>query len=282
MFGRRVFPLLPVYHTWMVSQPFRTQSFQKDNLPCIIMSICDLGQALAMHECHYRRAHTRPTCSTRARRSRGNTIPSIVETALLPLSATKSLRADIYTAECPQLAFPIRCKNTFIGHVCAEAGKSCRSRHEMHPCMLVHQVIAGEMLQKLNAKGAEQCVCMCLYMHVGGWMLAAIRHNEGRNLYCGSLIIYSVLPTRVLSHSYFHMLSPDVITQVVQTRHALSAKCKIFSIQRARLPVCWTNMTGNNPLILNEFHEHTQSAVYFETSPHGAERSSRSLLILEN
>lgn len=172
MFGCRFFPLLPGYHTWMVSQPFRTQSFQKDNLPCIIMSICDLGQALAMHECHYRRAHTGPTCSTQARRSRGNTIPSIVESALLLLSATKSLRADIYTAECSQLAFPICCNNTFIGHVCAEAGKSCRSRQEMHPCMLVHQVIAGEMLQKLNAKGAEECVCacVCVSVYACGWM----------------------------------------------------------------------------------------------------------------
>ena len=32
-------------------------AFQKDNLSCIIMSICDLGQALVMHECLYRRTH---------------------------------------------------------------------------------------------------------------------------------------------------------------------------------------------------------------------------------
>ncbi len=38
----------------MASLPFRTQGFQKDNLSCIIMSICDLGQALVMHECIYR------------------------------------------------------------------------------------------------------------------------------------------------------------------------------------------------------------------------------------
>lgn len=41
----------------MASLPFRKQGFQKDNLPCIIMSICDLGQALVMHECHYRHTH---------------------------------------------------------------------------------------------------------------------------------------------------------------------------------------------------------------------------------
>lgn len=39
----------------MASLPFRTQGFQKDNLSCIITSICDLGQALVMHECIYRR-----------------------------------------------------------------------------------------------------------------------------------------------------------------------------------------------------------------------------------
>lgn len=40
----------------MASLPFRTQGFQKDNLSCVITSICDLGQALVMHECLYRRA----------------------------------------------------------------------------------------------------------------------------------------------------------------------------------------------------------------------------------
>ena len=37
----------------MASMPFRTHGFQKDNLSCIIMSICDLGQALVMHERFY-------------------------------------------------------------------------------------------------------------------------------------------------------------------------------------------------------------------------------------
>lgn len=40
----------------MASLPFRAQGFQKDNLSCVIMSICDLGQALVMHECIYRHA----------------------------------------------------------------------------------------------------------------------------------------------------------------------------------------------------------------------------------
>lgn len=34
----------------MTSLPFRTHGFQKDNLSSIIMSACDLGQALVMHE----------------------------------------------------------------------------------------------------------------------------------------------------------------------------------------------------------------------------------------
>lgn len=61
----------------MASLPFRTQGFQKDNLSCIITSICDLGQALVMHECIYRHPQD-PHAAHRTTVSEGDTINSIV------------------------------------------------------------------------------------------------------------------------------------------------------------------------------------------------------------
>lgn len=77
----------------MSSLPFRTQGFQKDNLSCVIMSICDLGQALVMHECIYRQTqgcmqHTGPPFQGRHNKS-------IVGYALLLLTVPKLLSADV-------------------------------------------------------------------------------------------------------------------------------------------------------------------------------------------
>lgn len=128
----------------MASLPFRTQSFQKDNLPCVIMSICDLGQALVMHECHYRQkqgwhvAH-KPTVSEETQ-----------STLLLLLRGSKLLLADIYTVERLQQSLHSPCNNMFMDMYVLRLAKAAEA-HMEHALLCVHKLVTSEMLQMLNA-----------------------------------------------------------------------------------------------------------------------------------
>lgn len=224
----------------MVSQPFRPQSFQKDNLPRIIMSICDLGQTLAVQECHY--GPDVPLQKTQS--------PLLWGVCRFPLSAARSLQTDIYTAECSRPRFPHQ--HVYGPHMCwswqkpAEADMKCIFR------MPVHQVFASEILQKLNEGGVtEVCVCLCGCLHICVWVDRCWWRwgtIARRNLYYRSLIIYSDFPLCVSSQSYFGALFPSVITQVVQTRDTLNVRT--LNIYQFCSPACLlsgANMTGNDP-----------------------------------
>lgn len=111
---------LPRYYKWMVSQPFRPQSFQKDNLPRIIMSICDLGQALTLHECHYGRAVLRRRLDVPLRKTQSPLLWACAPSRYQPLNRFKLI---FIQRSAPSQRFPtIPRNNTFKGHICAEAG----------------------------------------------------------------------------------------------------------------------------------------------------------------
>lgn len=120
-FYSRAFLFSPEYQTWMLwmaSLPFRTEGFQKDNLSCIITSICDLGQALVMHECFYRhaqdwRAAHRPTVSE-------ETQSSLLWNAALINSFQITISWCVcvqWLSERLQLSLTPHSSNTSIGHI---------------------------------------------------------------------------------------------------------------------------------------------------------------------
>lgn len=88
------------------------RALKKNNLSCIIMSICDLGQALVMHECLYRR--------TEATFSQETQSPLLWSRALL-------LWADVYVySREPRATTQASQQLCIYGPytACAESGKS--------------------------------------------------------------------------------------------------------------------------------------------------------------
>lgn len=139
--------------------PFRARSFQKANLPCIIMSICDLGQALF-------------------------NAPVLLQTMAEEQwqhALFWSLCCSYYQSlNCSQTVFPaagylpmsllIHCSDIAGGNAHETAGGD----GERQSCVLEHTLISREMLQTPSA-GGEVAPRVCVWArvhvcgHAGGW-----------------------------------------------------------------------------------------------------------------
>lgn len=104
------------------------------------MSICDLGQALVMHECHYRQKQGRHVAHK----------PTVSEETQSTLLLLLLLLADIYTAERLQQSLHSPCNNMFMDMYVLRLAKAAEA-HMKHALLCVHKLITSEMLQMLNA-----------------------------------------------------------------------------------------------------------------------------------
>lgn len=127
----------------VASLPFRTHSSQKDNLSCVIMSICDLGQALVMHERFYGQTQDRRAHAGWPLQMKHNRVYCGERSALLLLTASKLLFAD--ACACVQELSPSACGHHSSlpaaaaaarsrDNILAGSGTCSRRRHEMRPC----------------------------------------------------------------------------------------------------------------------------------------------------
>lgn len=166
----------------MASLPFRTRGFQKDNLSCIIMSVCDLGQALVMHECFYR--HTQGQhAARRTHRFAWNTARSFVESSLLLLTDSKLLLVDAYVCSCSQkrlqLSVKPRSSNTSRNPIFAESGTSCGRRHEMHSCPCAQTTKHNNYPCDASSAAYRRIVVASVYVCICVYVLWATEVEEG-------------------------------------------------------------------------------------------------------
>lgn len=156
----------------------RARSFQKANLPCIIMSICDLGQAFF---------NALVLLETLAEEERHHPLFwSLCCSSSQPLELSHTLTAGYL-----QLSLPAHCSSIAVEQLHAETGRSCWRRRAAQSCVPAHKLITSEMLQTLTAGGEvapRVCVRVCVSVFVcmcedekqsaGGMIM----HNGGRNL----------------------------------------------------------------------------------------------------
>lgn len=136
--------------TRLASLPFRAQSFQKANLPCIIMSACDLGQALF---------NALVLLETLAEEGRQNALFwSLCCSSSPPLECSPTPTAGYL-----QLSLPAHCSSSIaVGEVHAEPGRRCWRRRAAQSCVQAHKLITSETLQTLTAGEVASRVCACL------------------------------------------------------------------------------------------------------------------------
>lgn len=140
---------ITVDQTRLASLPFRAQSFQKANLPCIIMSACDLGQALF---------NALVLLETLAEEGRQNALFwSLCCSSSPPLECSPTP-----TAGDLQLSLPAHCSSIAVGEVHAEPGRRCWRRRAAQSCVQAHKLITSETLQTLTAGEVASRVCACL------------------------------------------------------------------------------------------------------------------------
>lgn len=194
------------------------------------MSICDLGQALAAHECHYGRRCTRPP-TFRC----GKHIPlycgACAASGYQPLDRSELIFIQRSAPPPHPSAATTRLWATYV----LKPAESRWSRHEMRPPHAGAPSNCRWNASEAECNRSHQTVCVCVCeregvcacLRVSVWVDRCWRRwgtTARRNLYCGSLIIYSVPPLCASSQSYFGALFPGVITQVVQTRRTLHAR----------------------------------------------------------